>query len=53
MGLDPHKGLTKSYETGNMENRIWCELVKLYTVDKKKTTKKFMGRERKFVLVPS
>jgi hypothetical protein len=47
MGLDPQKGLAKSYETGNMENRIWCELVKLHTVDKKKSTKEFLGRERK------
>jgi hypothetical protein len=47
MGLDPQKGLAKSYETGNMENRIWCELVKLHTIDKKKSMKEFMGRERK------
>jgi hypothetical protein len=47
MGLDPQKGLAKRYETGNVENRIWCELVKLHTVDKKKFTKEFMSRERK------
>jgi hypothetical protein len=47
MGLDPQKGLAKSYETGNVENRIWCELVKLHTIDKKKSTKEFVGRERK------
>jgi hypothetical protein len=47
MGLDPQKGLAKSYEIGNVENRIWCELVKLHTIDKKKSTKEFMGRERK------
>jgi hypothetical protein len=47
MGLDPQKGLAKSYEIGNVENRIWCELVKLHTVDKKKSTKEFVGRERK------
>jgi hypothetical protein len=47
MGLDPQKGLAKSYETGNVENQIWCELVKLHTVDKKKSMKEFVGRERK------
>jgi hypothetical protein len=47
MGLDPQKGLTKSYEIGNVENRIWCELVKLHIVDKKKSMKEFVGRERK------
>jgi hypothetical protein len=47
MGLNPEKGLAKSYETGNVENQIWCELVKLHTIDKKKSTKEFMGRERK------
>jgi hypothetical protein len=47
MGLDPQKGLTKSYEIGNVENQIWCELVKMHIVDKKKSTKEFMGRERK------
>jgi hypothetical protein len=47
MGLDPQKGLAKSYEIGNVENRIWCELVKLHTVDKKKSTKEFVDRERK------
>jgi hypothetical protein len=46
MGLDPQKGLTKSDQTGNVENRIWFELVKLHTVDKKKSTKEFVGRER-------
>jgi hypothetical protein len=46
MGLGPQKGLAKSYEIGNVENRIGCELVKLHTVDKKKSTKEFMGRER-------
>jgi hypothetical protein len=47
MRLDPQKGLTKSDQTGNVENRIWFELVKLHTVDKKKSTKEFVGRERK------
>jgi hypothetical protein len=47
MALNPQKVLAKSYETGNVENQIWCELVKLHTVDKKKSMKKFMGRKRK------
>jgi hypothetical protein len=47
MGLNPQKGLAKSYETDNVEIRIWCELVKLHTVDKKKSMQEFMGRERK------
>jgi hypothetical protein len=29
-----------------MENGVRCELVKLHTVNKKKPTKKFMGRKR-------
>jgi hypothetical protein len=29
-----------------VKDRIRCELVKLHTIDKKKPTKKFMGRER-------
>jgi hypothetical protein len=29
-----------------MENRVWCELMKLHTVDKKKPTKELVGRKR-------
>jgi hypothetical protein len=47
MGFDPQKRLTKSYKTSNVENRVWCELVKLHTVYKEKPTKEFVGRERK------
>jgi hypothetical protein len=47
MGFDPQKGLAKSYKAGNKENRVWCELVKLHTVDEKKPTKELVGRERK------
>jgi hypothetical protein len=28
-----------------MENGVWCELVKLHTVNKEKPTKKFVGRK--------
>jgi hypothetical protein len=30
-----------------MENRVWCELVKLHTIHEKKPTKELMGRKRK------
>jgi hypothetical protein len=49
MGFNPQKRLTKSYKTSNVENRVWCELVKLHTVYEKKPTKEFVGRERKTV----
>jgi hypothetical protein len=49
MGLNPEKGLAKSNKAGNVDNRVWCELVKLHTIDKKKSTKELMGRERKSV----
>jgi hypothetical protein len=29
-----------------MEKRVWCELVKLHTVDEKKPAKELVGRER-------
>jgi hypothetical protein len=48
-GLDPQEGLAKSYKIGDVENRVWCELVKLHTIDEKKSTKELMGRERKSV----
>jgi hypothetical protein len=32
-----------------MEDRVMCELVKLHTVNKKKPTKKFVGRKRQSV----
>jgi hypothetical protein len=47
MGLDPQKRLAKGDETGNVKNRIWCELVKLHTIYKEKPTKELVGRERK------
>jgi hypothetical protein len=47
MGLDPQKGLAKSYETGDVENRVGCELVKLHTIDEKKSTKELVGMKRK------
>jgi hypothetical protein len=47
MGFDPQKRLAKSNKTSNVKNRVWCELVKLHTIDEKKPMKEFMGRERK------
>jgi hypothetical protein len=44
---DSKKKLAKSDETGNVENRIWRELVKLHAIDKEKPTKKLMGKQRK------
>jgi hypothetical protein len=29
-----------------MEKRVWCELVKLHTIDEKKPVKELVGRER-------
>jgi hypothetical protein len=45
--VDSKKRLAKSDETGNVENRIWRELVKLHAIDKEKPTKKLVGRKRK------
>jgi hypothetical protein len=47
MGLDPKKRFAKRNEVGNVQNRVWRELVKLYAINKEKPTKKFVGRKRK------
>jgi hypothetical protein len=47
MGLDPQEGFTESDETGDVQERIWRELVKVHAVNKEKPMKKFMGRKRK------
>ena len=46
MGVDAKEALTQRDEARNVQNRIWCELVKLHTVHKKKSTKKLMDRKR-------
>jgi hypothetical protein len=46
VGLDPRKQFTEGNKAGNVENRVWCKLVKLHTVDEKKPAKEFVGRER-------
>jgi hypothetical protein len=47
MGFDPKERFAKGDEAGDVQNRIWRELVKLHAVNKEKPTKKFVGRERK------
>jgi hypothetical protein len=50
--VDSKKRLAKGNETGNVENGICCELVKLHAIDKEERTKKLMGRKRKAVEKP-
>jgi hypothetical protein len=45
MGLDSQERLTESNKAGNIKDRIWRELVKLYAVNKEKPTEKFVGRK--------
>jgi hypothetical protein len=47
MGFDPQERFTESDKIGDVQDRIWRELVKLHTVNKEKPTKKFLGRKRK------
>jgi hypothetical protein len=47
MGIDPQERLAKSYKASNMQNGIWCELMKLHTINKKKPTKELVGRKGK------
>jgi hypothetical protein len=47
MGLDPKERFAKSDKAGDVQNRVWRELVKLHTINKEKPPKKFVGRERK------
>jgi hypothetical protein len=45
MRINPQKRLAQSYEASNMQDGVWCELVKLHTINKKKPMKEFMGRK--------
>jgi hypothetical protein len=47
MGLNPQKGFTECDKAGDVQDRIWRELVKLHAVNKKKPTEEFVGRKRK------
>jgi hypothetical protein len=46
MGFDTQKRLAKGHKTGNVEDIIWSELVKLHTIKIKKPTKEFVSRKR-------
>jgi hypothetical protein len=47
MGFDPQERFIESDKTGDVQDRIWRELVKLHAINKEKPTKKFVGRKRK------
>jgi hypothetical protein len=47
MGFDPQKGFMECDKAGDVQDRIWRDLVKLHAVNKKKPTEEFVGRERK------
>jgi hypothetical protein len=47
MGLDPQEGFTQSDKISDVQDRIWCELVKMHAINKEKPTEKFVGRKRK------
>jgi hypothetical protein len=47
VGINPQKRLAKSYKASNVQDGIWCELVELHTINKKKPTKEFVGRKGK------
>jgi hypothetical protein len=49
VGIDSKEGFAKGNETGDMQDRILRELVKLHAIDEKEPTKKFVGRQRKTV----
>jgi hypothetical protein len=47
VGIDSKERFAKGNETGDMQDRIWRELVKLHAINEKEPTKKFVGRQRK------
>jgi hypothetical protein len=47
MGINPQKSLAQSYEASNVQDRVWCELVKLHTVNKKEVHEEIRGQEEK------
>jgi hypothetical protein len=46
VGFDPQKRFTDCDKAGDVENGVWCELMKLHTVDEKKPAKELVGRKR-------
>jgi hypothetical protein len=47
MGLDPQERFTESNKAGDVQDRIWCELVKRHAINNEKPTEKFVSRKRK------
>ncbi len=47
VGINAEKCFADSDENGKMENGIWGQLPELDPIEKKKRTKKFVGRKRK------
>jgi hypothetical protein len=47
VGINSKEGLIEGDKTGDMQDRIRHELVKLHAINEKKPTKKFVGRKRK------
>jgi hypothetical protein len=47
MGFDPQEGFTECDKAGDVQDRIWHELMKLHAINKKKPTEEFVCRERK------
>jgi hypothetical protein len=39
MGVNAEEALTRRDEAHNVKDRVWCELVKLHTVDEEQSTK--------------
>jgi hypothetical protein len=47
VGINPQERLAKSYKTSNVQDGVWCELVKLHTINKKEAHKGIRGQEGK------
>jgi hypothetical protein len=45
--LDAQEALIESDEDGDVEERVWGQLVQLNPIDKEEATEKFMYRKRK------
>jgi hypothetical protein len=44
--MDAQEAFAESNKASDVEDGVWCELVKLHAVHKQKPTKKFVGRQR-------
>jgi hypothetical protein len=47
VGVNSREGLTEGDKIGDMQDRIWRELVKLHAINEKEPMKKFVGRKTK------